>query len=123
MNQKPYAQLMEIDDGILRDRRELAAKDEAAQVGDFGYLVGGRPAGRFDGMDRLAAKSVSEAQIVTRSGANSYMLGGVPAAPKSTPAEGQSEPAVQVRSDFVVSAMASAGGAGSVDGERVGAAS
>ena len=100
LNQKAYARLVEVENGILRDRRD-ADEQQAADVmraeSRFGYVGGGR--GAQEPMGRLSAKSVSELRVMTRSGANNYMLDGAAAAPQSAPPPGQ-EPAVQVRSDF-----------------------
>jgi uncharacterized protein YfaS (alpha-2-macroglobulin family) len=101
LNQKPYARLVEVEDGVLRDRKDLAAKeaDEALRAeGRFGYAGAGRGAPSAN-MDVVSAKAVSGLRAVTRSGMNNYVVDGAAVPPQSTPAPGQ-EPAVQVRSDF-----------------------
>ena len=100
LNQKPYARLVEVEDGILRDRKDLAA-DEVADVmrteKRFGYSAGAGRGMSDQALSRESISTVSESRIVTRSASN-YLMEGA-AAPKSAPAVSQ-EPAVQVRNDF-----------------------
>ena len=95
LNQKPYARLVE-EDGTLRDRKDLAAKEAAGEPQGRLGSVGGRPG--KDTVDVIRSE-VSEMKLMTRSGANNYMLDAAPGAPQSA-AAASPEPAVQVRNDF-----------------------
>lgn len=99
LNQKNYARLVEADDGILRDRKDLAAR-EAEDVlkteSRFGYATGAGRSSKARAYDGVSG--IGQLQMVTRSGANNYARDGA-AAPQSMPAPGQ-DPAVQVRNDF-----------------------
>jgi alpha-2-macroglobulin len=109
LNQRPYARLVESEQGQLRDAKDVGAKeDDAVRADRFGlvnmspgaYALGGAALPRRSEsnfvMDGIANSQLSELKVMSRIATDKS------AAPAASPAEvppGQ-EPAVQVRSDF-----------------------
>src|SRR6185503_6567927 len=106
LNQKSYARLVEVAEGVLRDRKDVGNEDEvmAARSMDQFRNVGGvagastRSEHNFL-MDKVSSNEITELPVNGRRYANVAVL--APAAKAAAAdAVAAQEPAVQVRSDF-----------------------
>ncbi|HJP92651.1 MAG TPA: alpha-2-macroglobulin family protein [Pyrinomonadaceae bacterium] len=94
-NQKNYARLVEVEEGQLRDRKDIGekGKNEAGAGPPLAYFIGGSP-------DRSAMKAAVMDSVTVAQNAELPPQGTLRILADLSPTKPEQEPVVQVRSDF-----------------------